>query len=67
MSIQTLIPRRDAPTAAYPLAPTQQGMLVHGSVDSEDGIYVQQLVVTLNEGFDVSIFRAGLAEPCRSS
>jgi amino acid adenylation domain-containing protein len=56
--MQTAIMARDATTEAYPLAAMQRGMLVHGLLDSRDGVYVQQLVVTLRESFRVPLFRA---------
>jgi hypothetical protein len=42
--------------ASYPLAPMQQGMLFHSVSSSRPGVYVQQLLCTLHESLQLSLF-----------
>jgi natural product biosynthesis luciferase-like monooxygenase protein len=40
-------------SSAYPLTPTQQGMLFHHLSDPNSGVDIEQIVCTLNESLDV--------------
>ncbi|WP_035476053.1 non-ribosomal peptide synthetase, partial [Burkholderia sp. WSM2230] len=40
---------RDAVEAVYPATPMQQGLLFHGMLDGEPGMYVSQLRLTIDE------------------
>lgn len=42
---------------AYPLSPTQQGMLFHSDLGRETGAYVMQLGCTIRNPFDPAAFR----------
>jgi amino acid adenylation domain-containing protein len=41
----------------YPLSPMQQGMLFHSQYAPQSGVYVQQLICTLQERLNVSAFK----------
>ena len=41
----------------YPLTPMQQGMLFHSMADPQSGLYIQQMICTLQEELDVSAFQ----------
>jgi amino acid adenylation domain-containing protein len=47
-----------ATSRTYPLPPMQQGMLLYSSGGLSSNPYVQQLVCTLSQEFDVACFRA---------
>jgi len=49
--------REHAVTTNYPLTPMQSGMLLDGLRGAQDGVYVQQLIATLYEPLNVSLFR----------
>ncbi len=49
--------REHAVTTTYPLTPMQSGMLLDGLRGAQDGVYVQQLIATLHEPLNVSLFR----------
>lgn len=42
---------------AYPLSPTQQGMLFHSELETHSGAYVMQLGCTISDSFDPAAFR----------
>ncbi|MEI8212293.1 MAG: amino acid adenylation domain-containing protein [Planctomycetota bacterium] len=46
-----------AVSTPYPLTPMQSGMLLDGLRGAQDGVYVQQLIATLHEPLNVSLFR----------
>jgi NRPS condensation-like uncharacterized protein len=44
-------------STTYRLTPMQSGMLLDGLRGAQDGVYVQQLIATLHEPLNVSLFR----------
>ncbi|MEV0323086.1 amino acid adenylation domain-containing protein [Streptomyces sp. NPDC050658] len=50
--------------SAFPLTPLQHGMLLHSMTSPDDGVYVQQKILTLPGAVDQARWRAALRSLC---